>query len=243
MTKPVQIDKKNSWKLFDEIAGTYDLANHFLSFGIDILWRKKLMSLIPKRMKDDESYKILDIATGTGDVALTLAPREDIGDIRGIDLSQEMIDIGNQKAKDQGKDHKVRLEIGDGVTIPKPDNSIDVITLSFGVRNFPDIEESMRNMNRVLKKGGKVLIMEFGLPKNFFVRNFYLFYFRVVLPFLGKLISRHPFAYSYLNRTVEQFPYGQEFVELMEKNGLQNCKAHSLTFGIAYIYEGYKGEV
>ncbi len=242
MNRPVQIDKKNSWKLFDEIAGTYDLANHFLSFGIDILWRKKLMKLIPKRIyKEETPYKVLDIATGTGDVALTLSTREDIGQIRGIDLSQEMIDIGNKKAKEKGKDHKVVLEIGDGVTIPKPDNSIDVITLSFGIRNFPDVEESIRNMNRVLTPGGKVLIMEFGLPKNFFIRKFYLFYFRVVLPLIGKIISKHPFAYSYLNRTVEQFPYGDDFVALMEKNGLKNCKAHSLSFGIAFIYEGYKG--
>lgn len=234
MTKPVQIDKKNSWKLFDEIAPTYDLLNHYLSFGIDILWRNKLMGLIPK----GKDKHVLDMATGTGDVAITLSKREDIKSIEGIDLSKEMISFGREKVTKKNLDHKVKFDIADGVEIPRADSSVDIITLSFGIRNFSDIEKSMRNMVRVLAPGGKVFIMEFGIPSNVIVKWGYLFYFRMILPLFGKIVSKHPFAYSYLNRTVEQFPYGDDFVKLMEKNGLRNCKAHPLSFGIAYIYEG-----
>ena len=236
MKSDLQIEKKDSWRLFDQIAGTYDFANHLLSFGIDILWRKKLRSMIRRR----PSMQAVDLATGTGDVAITIGEVKEIDFVRGLDLSKEMIAVGNDKIKNLGLEKRMHLEIGDGVEIPVEDESIDLITLSFGVRNFSDVEKSLRNMHRVLKPGGQVLIMEFGLPKNWLVRTGYLFYFRTILPLIGKLVSKHPFAYSYLNKSVETFPYGKDFTDLMEKAGLSDVRAVPLSFGIAYIYCAFK---
>ncbi len=236
MEKSLPIQKKDSWKLFDQIAGTYDLANRVLSLGIDTLWRKKLIKLLPNR----NNLRVLDLATGTADVPLTLIKSPKIDFIEGIDLSKQMIEVGKAKILKQGLENKISLNVDDGVAIIRLDKSVDVITLSFGVRNFSDIELSMRNMERVLKDDGKVMIMEFGLPKIKLLKFLYLFYFRKVLPLIGNLLSNHPYAYNYLNQTVETFPYGESFADLMRRNGFKNVKVHTLSFGIAYIYEGQK---
>jgi demethylmenaquinone methyltransferase/2-methoxy-6-polyprenyl-1,4-benzoquinol methylase len=234
----LQSRKKESYKIFDQIAGTYDLLNHILSFGIDIYWRSKMRKLLPER----KGLKVLDLACGTGDVSLVMGADDKVESLEGIDLSQGMIDYGRIKVNKKNLQDKVQLNIGDGVTIPRDDQSVDVITLSFGIRNFDDPQKSLENMTRVLKTDGRVIIMEFSIPKSRFFRGVYFFYFRHLLPFVGNLISKHKDAYTYLNQTVEDFPYGNEFAQMMTKAGLSNVQYKTLTFGIATLYWGDKNE-
>lgn len=228
--------KKESYKIFDEIAGTYDLLNHILSFGVDIYWRHRMRKKLPK----GDNLKALDLACGTGDVCLALAREQRLIDIQGLDLSQGMIDKGREKIVKKGLHPRVRLDIGDGVTIPVADESVDVVTLSFGIRNFTEPQTSIQNIHRVLKKGGRCLILEFSIPPSRFFRAVYFFYFRHLLPFVGNLISKHKDAYTYLNQTVEEFPYGESFAQLMKNAGLKNVHYIPLTFGIATLYIGDK---
>ena len=233
-----QIDtrKKESYKIFDSIAPTYDSLNHILSLGIDILWRKKLSKKLPRK----KGLFVVDLATGTGDVALHLSQEKNIQKIQGFDLSKKMVEIGRQKVQKKQVDHKVSLDIGDGMDIPLEDNSVDVITLSFGIRNFSNPQKGLDEIYRVLKPGGRVLIMEFSIPKNPLIKKAYFFYFRKVLPWIGNKVSGHKDAYTYLNETVESFPYGRSFLSLMNKSGLTNLEANPLTFGISTLYVGNK---
>lgn len=228
--------KNESYKIFDEIAHTYDFLNHFLSFGIDLYWRKKFLKNLPEK----DSITVLDLATGTGDVPIVLTTDSRVKKVTGIDRSKEMVARGNFKIIKKKLSQKVNLEIGDGVDIPFPDNSFDLVTISFGIRNFPDPQKSLKNIYRVLKPGGRVLIMEFALPKNWLVRKTYFFYFRNILPFLGNLLSGHKDAYSYLNKTVEDFPYGESFKDWMDKSGFSNTWFKNFTFGIVNLYKGDK---
>ncbi len=228
--------KKESYKIFNEIAGTYDLLNHTLSLGIDIYWRNKLLKHLPIK----ETINALDLATGTGDVPLTLIKDERIKKITGLDLSKGMVDIGIQKVKKKNLDKKINLMIGDAVNIPAADNSFDLTTISFGIRNFSDPQKSLHDIYRVLRKDGRVMIMEFAIPSNALVRAVYFFYFRHFLPKIGNIVSKHKDAYTYLNKTVEQFPYGKDFLKLMENAGFKNLECRPLTFGIAMLYIGDK---
>jgi demethylmenaquinone methyltransferase/2-methoxy-6-polyprenyl-1,4-benzoquinol methylase len=236
MTSALQGRKKESWKIFDEIAGTYDLLNKLLSCGIDVYWRKKLLKNLPAR----QHMQALDLATGTGDVPLVLVKSKNITKITGIDLSKGMVDLGKVKVKKAKLENKIALHIGDACNIPAADETMDVVTISFGIRNFPDPQKSLREIYRVLKPGGRVMIMEFGLPKNFLVRAVYMFYFRYLLPFVGNLLSKHKDAYTYLNETVEDFPYGADFTSWMKEAGFKNAKFQELTFGISNLYIGDK---
>lgn len=238
MTNEIRERKKDSYKIFDEIASTYDVLNHTLSMGIDIYWRNKLLKHLPSK----ESINALDLATGTGDVALTLVKDARIKKVTGIDLSKGMVDLGKIKVKKKGLDKKIFLMLGDGVNIPSADNAFDLTTISFGIRNFSDPQKSLHDIHRVLKKDGRLMIMEFSIPKNFFVRNIYFFYFRHLLPFIGNLVSKHKDAYTYLNKSVEDFPYGDAFLQLMKNAGFKNLKMIPLTFGIATLYIGDVGD-
>ena len=233
-----QIDtrKKESYKIFDSIAPTYDSLNHILSLGIDILWRKKLSKKLPRK----KGLFVVDLATGTGDVALHLSQEKNIQKIQGFDLSKNMVEIGRQKVQKKQVQHKVSLDIGDGMNIPLEDNSADVITLSFGIRNFSNPQKGLDEIYRVLKPGGRALIMEFSIPKNTLIKKAYFFYFRKVLPWIGNKVSGHKDAYTYLNKTVESFPYGKKFLNLMNKAGLTSLEANPLTFGISTLYVGNK---
>lgn len=235
MTVTLQTRKKESYKIFDEIAGTYDFLNRFLSMGIDVYWRKKLLQHLPPNPQ-----KALDLATGTGDVAIVLAGSKKIKKIIGLDMSSKMVELGKEKILKKGLQNKISLSVGDGVEVPFPENSFDLVTISFGIRNFSDHEKSLRNIYKTLRIGGRLLVMEFSLPKNFIIRNLYLFYFRNILPFIGNIVSKHKDAYSYLNKTVEDFPYGNDFKDLMIKSGFENCYYKSYTFGIASLYVGEK---
>lgn len=228
--------KKESYKIFDDIAGTYDPLNRFLSMGIDVYWRHRMRKELPNK----DHLSILDLATGTADVPLILIKNKNVSSIRGLDMSKNMIAIGREKIAAKGLQEKIYLDIGDGCNLPEPSDSWDVTTVSFGIRNFPDCFKGLQEMHRVLKPGGQVMVMEFSLPANRLIRGIYLFYFRKVLPFIGNLFSGHGDAYSYLNKTVEDFPYGQKFLDLMNQAKFHNTRAIPLTFGIATLYIGEK---
>jgi demethylmenaquinone methyltransferase/2-methoxy-6-polyprenyl-1,4-benzoquinol methylase len=228
--------KQQSYKIFDQIAGTYDLLNRILSCGIDVYWRKKLINHLPRK----NDLKVLDLATGTADLALEIGRQKSVAKVEGIDLSVGMIELGKKKVENKGLANKITLGTGDGVNIPRNDDQYDVVTVSFGIRNFYDPLTSLKNMKRVLKPNGKVLVMEFSMPSLAIVRVPYLFYFRKVLPWVGNLLSKHGDAYTYLNKTVEDFPQGKDFEDLMKQAGLKNVKSQRLTFGINTIYSGEK---
>ncbi len=236
MDKTLGARKEESYKIFDEVAGTYDTLNKILSFGIDRYWRNQMKKNLP--VGDD--LKILDLATGTADVALLLGKSGKVSHVQGIDMSKGMIDLGNVKVKNQKLESKIKLFIADGCNLPQEDNTFDVTTVSFGIRNFPDFKKGLSEKYRVLKPGGRSMIMEFSLPSSAIVKFIYLFYFRKVLPFVGNLLSGHGDAYNYLNETVEDFPYGNDFANVMKEVGFKNVSFIPLTFGIATLYIGDK---
>jgi demethylmenaquinone methyltransferase/2-methoxy-6-polyprenyl-1,4-benzoquinol methylase len=236
VNKELSQRKYESYEIFNKIAGTYDFLNHLLSFGIDIYWRNKVIANLPKR----KNLQCLDLACGTGDLTITLAKAKNVESVTGLDMSKGMIEIGKQKINNKHLSNVAKMHIGDGVKIPAADETFDVTTVSFGIRNFPDPQESLKNMYRVIRPGGRSMVLEFSIPKNFIFRNIYFFYFRYLLPFVGNLISKHKDAYSYLNETVEDFPYGDNFAQMMSNAGFKNVHYKELTFGIATLYIGDK---
>ncbi len=223
--------------MFDRIAHRYDLLNRLLSMRQDVAWRKKLTRYLP----DYQPLWLLDLATGTGDVAITLLRHSSrVNRALGIDMSEKMLEEGRAKLEKLQLTESIRLQTGDATALEMDDNTFDVTTIAFGIRNVMDPSVSLKEMIRVLKPGGRSLILEFSLPENALMRKLYLFYFRHVLPRIGALISGDSYAYNYLNQTVETFPYGRAFCRLMEEAGFRNVIAHPLTFGIATIYQGDK---
>ncbi|HKR07031.1 MAG TPA: bifunctional demethylmenaquinone methyltransferase/2-methoxy-6-polyprenyl-1,4-benzoquinol methylase UbiE [Bacteroidia bacterium] len=221
--------------MFDNIAPRYDFLNHFLSLGIDRRWRKKAIALL----QNDKPKILLDIATGTADFAieaLTLQPDS----IKGIDISNEMLDIGRKKIKKINAEHKIELLPGDSEKINFEDNSFDAITAGFGVRNFENLSKGLSEIYRVLKKNGTLVILEFSTPEKFPVRQIYHAYFQNILPFIGRIVSKDNRAYSYLPESVKTFPSGKNFIKLLNETGFSNTKCIPLTFGIASIYTGKK---
>ena len=230
--------KKTSFEIFNRIAKSYDSVNRILSFGLDIGWRKKVNTLLPQK----NGLRLLDLATGTADQVIMLCDiNPNIGSATGMDLSDEMLNIGREKIK--RFNGKIELHNGDAVQLPIEDSQYDALTMSFGIRNVPDVQASMREMYRVLGDGGKALILEFSLPKNPVIRFGHIFYLRYVLPLVGGLISGDYAAYKYLNTSIEAFPYGEDFCNLMRNAGFESVTAHPVTFGIATIYEACKQPV
>ena len=227
--------KRQVAHMFDSIAGRYDLLNHLLSGGIDVRWRKKAISML----KAKQPKLILDIATGTGDFALealTLNPEKVIG----IDISEGMLAVGKEKIAKLGLQHKIELNKGDSEIIEYPDNYFDAVIVAFGVRNFENLPIGLSEMQRVLKKDGMVVILEFSKPSGFIFKGIYNFYFKYVLPFVGRLVSGNNAAYTYLPESVNEFPYGKQFVELLEKTGFKSPECKELTLGISSIYTATK---
>lgn len=223
--------------MFDRIAHRYDLLNRLLSFGQDAIWRKK----VTNHLKDTPNQRILDLATGTADLLVTVcqnSPQVTSG--VGIDLAVKMLEIGERKIAEKNLDTMLKLEAGDATDIPFPDDSFDAVMIAFGIRNVEDVPKSLFEMNRILKTGGRAIILEFSLPDNPVVRSIYLFYFRRILPKIGALISGDEYAYGYLNETVESFPYGKDFEKLMSSAGFVHVESTQLTFGIATVYKGDK---
>lgn len=227
--------KEQVAEMFNNISGKYDFLNHFLSLGIDILWRKKAIKLLKK----DQPKLILDIATGTGDFAIeALALNPD--KVVGVDISEGMLEMGRKKMKKKGLDDKIELQLGDSEGLLFEDNKFDAIIVSFGVRNFENLEKGLSDMLRVLKKGGKVVILEFSRPAKFPFKQIYNFYFRSILPKIGKLVSKDSAAYTYLPESVNAFPDGRNFLDVLEKVGFKNTECKPLTFGVSSIYTGIK---
>ena len=230
-------EREKVWQMFNRIAGRYDLLNHLLSFGQDIRWRKKVVDVLP----GGADLHILDLATGTGDQLIYLVSQTDkIKQAVGIDLAVDMINIGKKKIKKSGLHALISLEEGDAEHIGYDTNLFDLTTITFGIRNVTNVSRVLSEMYRVLKTGGRTVILEFSLPENIWLQKIYLFYFRYILPLAGGIISGDNDAYRYLNKTVETFPYGEEFCALIRSAGFQNVKSISLTFGIATLYYGDK---
>lgn len=221
--------------MFNNISAKYDFLNHFLSLGIDILWRKKAI----KELKKDQPKLILDIATGTGDFAIeALALQPDR--VIGVDISEGMLAVGREKMKKRKLDQVIDLQLGDSEGLLFEDNKFDAVIVSFGVRNFEHLEKGLQDMHRVLKPGGKTVILEFSKPKSFPFKQLYHFYFKWILPKIGKLISKDQAAYTYLPESVQEFPDGQDFLQILEKVGFKQTKCKALTLGISSIYVGIK---
>lgn len=221
--------------MFNNISHKYDFLNHFLSLGIDILWRKKAVRMLAPH----QPKKILDIATGTADFAieaLKLNPDE----IIGIDISEGMLNVGKEKIKKKGVDNIISLELGDSENLRFETAYFDAYTVAFGVRNFENLEKGLTEMLRVLKPNGTGIILEFSKPKKFPVKQLYNFYFNKILPGIGKMVSKDTAAYTYLPESVYAFPDGEDFVQLLTKIGYKNAKATTLLFGIATIYKASK---
>ncbi len=226
--------KEQVAEMFDNIAPKYDFLNHFFSMGIDIQWRKKVRKMV--HMKNVES--ILDLATGTGDLAIALH-KPGIS-IKGVDISAGMLDVAREKVKAKGLDKDIELILGDAENLPFPDNHFDVITVSFGARNFENLEKGLKDMLRTLKPDGRIFILEFSKPTKTPFKQFYHFYFRYIMPGIGKLVSKDNAAYTYLPESVKAFPFGDEFLEIMTRCGYKQAKCRPLTMGIASIYSGGK---
>ncbi|ANI87965.1 bifunctional demethylmenaquinone methyltransferase/2-methoxy-6-polyprenyl-1,4-benzoquinol methylase [Arachidicoccus ginsenosidimutans] len=238
--KPFQqsvLEKKEQVaEMFNDIATKYDFLNRFLSAGIDVSWRKKAI----KRLENIAPQKILDVATGTADVALMLNKMLQPEQIVGIDISEGMLKIGREKIEKAGLTNKIILQKGDSENLPFDDNSFDAVTVAFGVRNFQNLEKGVAEMWRVLRPNGKLIVLEFSRPKQKLFKSFYRFYMNVVTPNAGKIFSKNKDAYQYLNESVSKFPERDEFVKVLNGTKFKNTLYKPLTMGICCIYEGKK---
>ena len=229
--------KSQSWQMFNTISSRYDFLNHFLSFGLDRSWRRK----VAKSLTSQPHQRVLDLATGTADTLLAFFKyNPHVASAVGIDLADKMLDIGRGKVRQEKLEDKIILQHGDANQIPFENQSFDAASIVFGIRNVVDPIIVLKGMYRVLKVGGRALILEFSLPANCFVRAVHLFYLRTVVPFVGWLFSRNYHAYRYLNLTIEEFPYGEKFCQMMTEAGFKMVKANSLLWGVATIYQGDK---
>ncbi len=218
-------------KMFDNISSNYDFLNHFLSFGIDKLWRRKTIKILGKYKPDT----ILDVATGTGDFAIS-ALRINPKEVTGIDISEGMLNVGKDKIKTKGLENRIKLLQADSEDLPFNSEHFDAITVAFGVRNFQNLKRGLGEMYRVLKPNGCTAILEFSKPKCFPVKQLYWFYSKYILPFFGRIISRDKSAYTYLPMSVEAFPSGKEFANVLTTVGFSKVKIIPLSFGISTIY-------
>jgi demethylmenaquinone methyltransferase / 2-methoxy-6-polyprenyl-1,4-benzoquinol methylase len=225
--------------MFDSIAHRYDFLNHFLSFGIDRIWRRKAIKIISETHKNP---RILDVATGTADLSIAAIKLNPVY-IKGIDISLNMIEIGREKIQNKGLSETIELIQCDSEKMPFDDNSFDVAMVAFGVRNFTDPLKGLSEMKRVLKEGGLVMVLEFSKPAGFPFKQLYYFYFLNILPLIGRLFSKNIRAYSYLPESVLQFPDNEQFMEIMSRAGFTSLKQKKLTAGVASIYSGVKQQM
>tara|TARA_B100000768_G_scaffold165760_1_gene168567 strand:+ start:121 stop:879 length:759 start_codon:yes stop_codon:yes gene_type:complete len=236
--------KEQVARMFDNIAHSYDFLNHLFSFGIDVLWRKKSIRILKQHLaKSDAAVgsKIMDMATGTADFAIE-AVRMGLNDIHitGVDISPGMLDVGRQKIRKRGWDDRIELMEGDSANLPFQTGTFDAFTVAFGVRNFEYLDRGLAEMHRTLKPGGLGIVLEFSKPRRFPMKQLFAFYFRFVMPTIGKLVSKDAAAYTYLPESVQAFPEGDKFMKIMESCGYKNCECIALTGGIASIYTGIK---
>ena len=227
--------KEQVEEMFDNIAHRYDFLNHLLSLGIDNLWRKRAIRYLraagPKR--------VLDIATGTGDLAFEARKQMPDVLITGVDLSEGMLSKARIKAKERGYEEMV-FRKGDSENLEFPDNTFDAASVAFGVRNFENLEKGLSEINRVLRPGARLAVLEFSKPRVFPVKQLFNLYFKTLLPLTGRLVSKDSRAYTYLPESVKAFPEGAAFVKIMEQCGFRNCRARALSFGICSLYTAEK---
>ena len=233
-----ELNKKsdNVAAMFNSIAAKYDFLNHFLSLGIDKLWRRCLV----KQLAKSNPRQVLDIATGTGDLAIQLAKHHKSVNITGVDISENMLSIGREKILKRKLEGRINLKQANSLSLPFADGEFDAAMVAFGVRNFEDLSKGITEVHRVLKDGGSLYVLEFSMPSKFPMRNLYRFYFRKVLPFVGGIVSGSKSAYTYLPESVFAFPEKEKFVEIMANAGFKNCSYKRFTYGVASIYVGSK---
>jgi demethylmenaquinone methyltransferase/2-methoxy-6-polyprenyl-1,4-benzoquinol methylase len=223
-------------QMFDKIAPRYDLLNRVLSLGIDVSWRKKAIRML----EAEQPRKILDVATGTADVAILTAKMLQPDQVIGVDIANQMLEFGRIKINQQGLSSIIQLETGDSESLRFDNNSFDAVTVAFGVRNFENLGNGLKEMCRVLRPGGRVVVLEFSKPNIFPFKQLYNFYFKYVLPLIGRLTSRDVKAYTYLFESVQAFPEGKAFTDLLIQAGFQDPSYKRLTLGICTIYSAVK---
>lgn len=232
-----QTKKEQVEQMFDNIAPTYDKLNHILSFNIDRMWRRRVVRIVQR----SNAQRVMDIATGTGDLAIAMAKRVENLHILGVDLSEEMLRVAEQKVHRQGLDGRIELTKGDAENLDMvADGSMDIVTVAFGVRNFENLEKGLVELYRALKPGGKLVVLEFSIPRNRLVRWVYAQYSHRLLPRIGAMVSKDRQAYDYLPDSVEEFPAPERFMDILCSVGFSSVKAKPQSFGIAYIYEATK---
>lgn len=230
-------DKKEQVaEMFDHIAPKYDLLNQVLSLGIHKGWRKKTVKhLLPLKPRI-----VMDVATGTGDLAIEVVKQLSPERVYGVDISDGMMKLGREKVKKINLDQIISFQLGDSESLPFEENFFDAITVGFGVRNFAHLEVGMKGMYRVLKPGGMLAVLEFSKPHKFPMKQLTNFYYRFILPLIGRMVSSDRRAYSYLPESIQAFPEGPAFLEVMKKSGFSDVSWQPLTFGVASIYIGRK---
>jgi demethylmenaquinone methyltransferase/2-methoxy-6-polyprenyl-1,4-benzoquinol methylase len=231
-----EISKENVTELFDRISSVYDFVNRVISFGIDKYWRNSLLRHIPILV----DQTLVDLATGTGDQILALSKSPFIGKFYGFDLSTNMLLLGQKKLAKKGLKKKTLLQIGNALGVPVASEFCDLTTISFGIRNVTEPLKCLSEMHRILKTNGLCFVLEFSIPKSKIIKTLYLFYLRNILPKIGYWISKNKEAYSYLNETIESFPSGEAFLQMMKSAGFSSCKQIPLSFGIVTLYLGKK---
>lgn len=227
--------KEQVAQMFDTISGNYDGLNRVISFGIDVKWRKKVLQLVA----DKKPKTVLDIATGTGDLAI-LMTNTTAEEIIGLDISAGMLEVGKKKIAEKKLDNKIQMVLGDSENIPYPDNYFDAITVAFGVRNFETLEKGLAEILRVLKPNGVFVILETSVPTKFPYKQGYAFHSKFILPLIGKLFSKDKSAYKYLSDSANEFPFGEALNNILRKIGFIDVKDLPQTFGVATIYHASK---
>ncbi len=238
IVKPYNTDKSKKEEvaqMFNNISARYDFLNHFLSLGIDHIWRRKAVNTL----REIQPKRILDLATGTGDFAIALLKLNPT-QIIGMDISSGMLDVGKNKMKAKQVSHIIDMQLGDSENMPFEDGYFDAITVGFGVRNYEHLEKGLTEMLRVTRSGGKIVILEFSKPKRFPIKQAFGFYSRFIIPFFGKRISKDEKAYAYLPDSVAAFPEGKAFTDILSKLGYKQVDATLVSGGIATIYTGIK---
>lgn len=226
--------KQNIGNLFNRIASTYDRLNHLLSLNTDRRWRRRAVR------KLTPCDKVLDVAVGTADLAIEMVRQDKVQQVTGIDLSEEMLRLGNDKIRKAGLSARITLQQGSALALPYPDGHFNAVTCAYGIRNFSDLNLGLQEMQRVLRTDGQLLILEFSYPDNKIIRFFYDFYFTKIMPAIGRKVSKDPSAYSYLNRSVKEFIWGEAMAEQLRAAGFRNVSFHPMTFGITTLYLAQK---
>jgi len=234
--RPEGSKKEQVAEMFNAISPKYDALNRILSAGIDQSWRRKTL----REIRATGALNLLDVATGTADLALAMAKGIPGSRVVGVDISAGMLEVGRSKVRARDLEGRVRLDLGDGEQLPYEESSFGAVTVAFGVRNFENLELGLRDMRRVLQPGGSLAVLEFSQPTSWPLRSLYLFYFKNILPRIGRMVSKDASAYTYLPNSVQAFPYGEAFAAKLREAGFKSVRVRPLTFGIASLYLAIK---